>query len=309
MPITDNSQLPPIFIVGPTASGKSQIAAELANHLGGHVYNADAYQVYRNLEILTAAPNHLERQQAPHHLFSIIPTHQNWDAHQHLQNYTITRKKQHHLHPDARPIITGGSGLYLKFLSHGPSNLPPADPTLRAELDQLSLEQLVKRLTQLDPHAAAHTPLDNRRYVTRNLEICILTGKKVSTLNSPQWRPPLREGVKGFYLQWPPEQLQQRIKQRTQQLLQTGAIDEVTALKPTTLSTTAAKAIGLAQIQQLIAGEINHSQCLEQIIIATRQYAKRQRTWFKRERSWLTPVPITPQTTPNQILKIILKQI
>ncbi len=287
------------FIVGPTASGKSAVAAELAHLLGSSVINADAYQVYQGLETISAAPEESELARAPHELFSFVPAQQEWDAHQHRQAALPLLSSA-----DAPPaVITGGSGLYIKFLSHGPSDLPQSDPQIRRELDQLDLTDLVERLRQLDPIAAETTDPHNRRYLTRNIEISLLSGRPVSELNDKSWKPELQAGTLGFYLEWERDELVKRIEQRTHQMLSAGAIEEVAALQSP--SATCAKAIGVTQIQAYLKGEISREKCAELITIATRQYAKRQRTWFRRESQWLSAIPISSDSSPATIAQKI----
>lgn len=180
--------------------------------------------------------------------------------------------------------------MYLKFLTHGPSPVPSGDETLRAQLEAKSDDALIEQLTELDPEGAAITNLQNRRYVIRALEICILSGRKMSEIKS-DWKKFSAEKEKhlrGVYLLWDPEQLRQRINQRAAEMLNSGVIEEVAALPHA--SATCEKAIGFSLIRQLIAGEITRSECEERLAAATRQYAKRQRTWFRKE-TWLTPCP------------------
>lgn len=193
------------------------------------------------------------------------------------------------------PIVTGGSGMYLKFLTHGPSPVPSGDESLRADLDCETDAELVKKLTELDPGGAAMTNLKNRRYVIRALEICILSGRKMSELKN-DWKKAseeLEKKLRGIYLHWDPEELRQRINLRAQIMLDSGAIEEVKTLRNP--SETCVKAIGVPQIQAHLAGELSLAECTERIAAATRQYAKRQRTWFRKEK-WLTTCQIDEQT-------------
>nr|WP_226895440.1 tRNA (adenosine(37)-N6)-dimethylallyltransferase MiaA [Luteolibacter marinus] len=274
------------FVCGPTAAGKSACALQLAEELDGEVVNADAFQLYRGIEVLTAAPPAEDRERVRHHLYGVLTPEQPIDAMGYLRLVTpvigdvVARGKT--------PIITGGSGLYLKFLSHGPSPLPPGDPALRAELDAQPLEALVARLQELDPVEAGRTALQNRRYVSRALEVCILAGVPCSALRD-DWEQAssTRESkLRGRLIQRPRPELHDRIARRTRAMLSGGAIKEVAALGETTGGVE--KAIGLREIRRLLAGEIDHSTCEELINAATRQYAKRQETWFRREK-WLTP--------------------
>jgi tRNA dimethylallyltransferase len=187
------------------------------------------------------------------------------------------------------PIVTGGSGLYLKFLTHGPAPLPTCDANLRAQLDARSLEDLVAELRSLDPIEAARTALQNRRFVSRALEICLLTGEKASDLRD-QWETKTRDisaSLRGVVIQRSRPELHARIAVRTRAMLDGGAIEEVAALPE--VSRNCEKAIGFREIRALIAGGIDRAACEDRINAATRQYAKRQETWFRRE-TWLTPV-------------------
>ncbi|MDA0766222.1 MAG: tRNA (adenosine(37)-N6)-dimethylallyltransferase MiaA [Verrucomicrobia bacterium] len=273
-----------LYICGPTASGKSAAALTLARHLHGELVNADAFQLYRGLETLTAAPSPAERAQAPHHLYGILHPAAPSDAASYralaLPVLEDIRRR------GKLPIVVGGSGLYLKFLTHGPSDLPPGDPALRRELETLSLQELNQRLATLDPQTAATIDQQNPRYVQRALEICLLSGQPASQLRqSFSTDPP---GLTGLSLQWSAGDLAQRIATRSHLILEGGAIDEVAALPPDV--GTAAKAIGVPEIRALLAGTLTREECEERLLIATRQYAKRQRTWFRREH-WLTPLP------------------
>ena len=279
----------PIWVCGPTASGKSALALEMARSLGGEIVNADAFQLYRGLDILTAAPNAAERAGVPHHLYGVIDPCGKMDAGRYLRMAQPVIKEI-----QARgktPIITGGSGLYLKFLTHGPAPLPEGDPALRAEMHARPLEDLVSQLRSLDPAEAARTNLQNRRYVERALEICILTGQKASDLRD-QWESKTRDveaGLRGILIVRKRADIHARIAARTRTMLDGGAIGEVAALKD--VSATCGKAIGLREIRAHLAGETDLATCEELINAATRQYAKRQETWFRREK-WLTPHPL-----------------
>ena len=184
------------------------------------------------------------------------------------------------------PVITGGSGLYLKFLTHGPAPLPTGDAALRAELDARPLADLVAHLGLLDPVEAARTALRNRRFVSRALEICLLTGQKASALRD-QWEAKTREisaSLRGFMICRTRADLHARIAGRTRRMLDGGALEEVAALGK--VSPNCEKAIGVREIRSLLAGEMARATCEDLINAATRQYAKRQETWFRRER-WL----------------------
>ena len=274
------------FVCGPTASGKSARALEIARELEGEIVNADAFQLYRGVEVLTAAPPPAERLEIPHHLYGVLAPSEAVDAMAYLR--LVVPVIDGLLARGKTPVITGGSGLYLKFLSHGPSPLPPGDLALRAELDAQPLDALVARLRELDPAEAARIAVQNRRYVSRALEVCLLAGVPCSTLRDDWETAAAARAAKlrGVVLQRPRPELHDRIARRTRLMLEGGAIAEVAALGP--VAPGLEKAIGLREIRQLLAGEIDRPACEELINAATRQYAKRQDTWFRRE-SWLEP--------------------
>jgi tRNA dimethylallyltransferase len=276
----------PYYICGPTASGKSALALEMARQLDGEIVNADAFQLYRGLEILTAAPPQEDHAVVPHHLYGILDPSEKTDAGSYMR---MAKPVIDEIQSRGKtPVITGGSGLYLKFLTHGPAPLPTGDAKLRAELDARPLEDLVAELRSLDPVEAARTALQNRRFVSRALEICLLTGQKASDLRD-QWESQTREisaSLRGIVIQRTRPELHARIAARTRMMLDGGAIAEVAAL--TDVSTNCEKTIGFREIRKLIAGEIDSATCEDLINAATRQYAKRQETWFRREK-WLVP--------------------
>lgn len=281
------SDIQPIYICGPTASGKSALALEMAEKLDGEIVNADAFQLYRWLDVLTASPSAEERAILPHHLYGVLEPSEKTDAGTYMR---MAEPLIEEIQSRGKtPIITGGSGLYLKFLTHGPAPLPTGDAKLRAELDARPLEDLVAELRSLDPVEAARTALQNRRFVSRALEICLLTGEKASDLRD-QWETQTREisaSLRGIVIQRTRPDLHARIALRTKAMLDGGAIEEVAVL--TRVSSNCEKAIGFREIRSLIAGETDRATCEELINAATRQYAKRQETWFRREK-WLTPL-------------------
>ncbi len=288
--MTDSSPRP-IYICGPTASGKSALAMEMAAKLDGEIVNADAFQLYRGLEWVSAAPSAEDRSRVAHHLYGVLDPAQAADAGSYLRLAApVIAAIQSR---GKTPVITGGSGLYLKFLSHGPAPLPAADPALRAELDARPLAELVSQLQQLDPLEAARTALQNRRFVSRALEICLLSGTKASDLRD-QWASRTREisaTLRGWVIRRSRPELHARIAARTRAMLDGGALAEVAALGE--VSRNCEMAIGLREIRALIAGQINRATCENLINAATRQYAKRQESWFRREQ-WLLAWPPDP---------------
>lgn len=284
------SDLPaPVFVCGATASGKTGYALALAEEMDGEIVNGDAFQVFRGIEVITAAPSADEKSQFPHHLFGVLEPGEACDAGR-FQEMAVPVIAEIQARGKT-PVVVGGSGLYLKFLTHGPSPLPKGDAEIRAEMDARPLEDLLAELEKLDPVEAAQVHRGNRRYVSRSLEICRLSGKKVSELRDG-WERKTREleaNLHGVRLVRQRAELHARIALRTKQMLAGGAIEEVAALAG--IHGNWEKAIGVKEIRRHLAGEISRAECEELIVYATRQYAKRQETWFRREK-WLKRVEL-----------------
>src|SRR5206468_4764210 len=163
------------FIVGPTATGKSELAADVAREIGAEIVSADAFQIYRGLDLLTAKPDPSTLAKGPHHLIGTTPLHEEMNAEKYRRaaiaavGEISSRGKL--------AIVVGGSGLYLKALTHGLAPLPKADPKLREKLNAMSLDEMRFRLAELDPKLARNVDTKNRRRLARALEICLLTGK------------------------------------------------------------------------------------------------------------------------------------
>lgn len=278
-----------IYVCGATASGKTSYAFELASSIGGEIVNGDAFQLFRGIETLSAAPTAEEMAVVPHHLFGVLDPEDRCDAGRYTQMAGEVISEIHSRGNTA--FVVGGSGLYLKFLTHGPSPLPQGDRKLREQMDARPLEELFAELERLDPAEAAQVDRHNPRYVSRALEICLLSGKKVSELRDG-WAEKTRgieSTLNGVWLIRSREELHRRIALRTEKMLSGGAIEEIAALEG--VSGSWEKAIGVKEIRRLLSGEINRAECAEHITAATRQYAKRQETWFRREK-WLKRVEL-----------------
>ena len=268
----------PFFIIaGPTAVGKSDIAVNVAERCGGEIVGADAFQIYRGLEILTAQPSSELRARAPHHLVGEIPLTQSFDVAQYLH---AARQRIAEIRARGRvPVVTGGTGLYLRALTRGLADLPGADTALRAELEKESLADLQRRLAELDPLGAAQTDLRNPRRVIRALEVCLLTGRPFSSFREQCTAPP--HGIRGIVLTLDRETLNARIDRRTAAMFAAGVIEEVRAAGAA--GPTASQTLGFREIRALLAGQLDKADCIAAIQHATRRYAKRQMTWFRRE--------------------------
>ncbi|HEY3901837.1 MAG TPA: tRNA (adenosine(37)-N6)-dimethylallyltransferase MiaA [Chthoniobacter sp.] len=287
-------------IAGPTAIGKSEIAVEVAERCGGEIIGADAFQVYQGLDILTAKPSQDLQARVPHHLIGEIPLAQAFDVAQYLE---MARDRIEQIRRRGRlPIVVGGTGMYLRALIRGLAELPGANADLRAELERRSLADLQKQLTELDPQGASQLDMKNPRRVVRALEICLLTGRPFSSFRE-QWtdQPPPACGV---VLSLDRPAINARIDRRTAAMFEAGVIDEVRACAE--IGLTASQVLGWREIRGLLCGELDQSQCAAAIAQATRQYAKRQMTWFRREPA-LEMVSVTTLSTSELIDRLTEK--
>ncbi len=281
-----------LFIVGPTAAGKSELAANVAREMGAEIVSADAFQVYRGLNLLTAKPSAGTLAKAPHHLIGTTPLHEEMNAEKFCRGASAAIDEIHSRGKTA--IVVGGSGLYIKALTHGLAVLPQVDPKLRAKLNALSMDELGSQLANLDPEAARKIDIKNRRRLVRALEICLTSGKRASEQRT-QWNAvpvagivdpgqpgsPTPATTYGVFVFRDREELYARINNRVEAMFENGVIEEVRAAG--TLSSTASQMIGLCEIRQLLEGRMSILQCVAAIQQATRRYAKRQLTWFRRQ--------------------------
>jgi tRNA dimethylallyltransferase len=304
------------FIVGPTATGKSELAADVAGEIGAEIVSADAFQIYRGLDLLTAKPDASTLGKAPHHLIGTAPLHEEMNAEKY--RYAATRAIDEINSRGKLAMVVGGSGLYIKALTHGLAPLPEADPTLREQLNAMSLDELRSRLAQLDPEAGRTIDTKNRRRVVRALEICLLTGKPASEVVAPKGRgdsgrpgsSPFAKATAdkpipatGVFVLRDREELYQRINQRVEAMFERGVIEEARTAGATGM--TASQMIGLREIRELLDGKISLSQCIAEIQQATRRYAKRQLTWFRQQTNFL---PLNLSLLTHNEARILLEQ-
>jgi tRNA dimethylallyltransferase len=280
--VLDEPNQTPFYLIGPTAVGKSRLAVELAERVGGEIIGADAFQVYDGLDILSAKPSPEFRARVPHHLVGEIPLTTRFDVGQ--WHARATECIAQIAARGRLPIICGGTGLYIRALASGLASLPGADLDLRAVLEKEPLPSLVARLRALDPDGTVD--MQNPRRVIRALEVCILTGRPFSSFRT-EWAT--RSGPRGIILGIPREPHHAAIRARTLAMFDTGVVEEVAAVGE--VGATASKMIGLADIRQHLAGRLTRTECIETIAHATRQYARRQATWFRSERGipWMDP--------------------
>ena len=270
------------FIVGPTATGKSELAADVAHEVGAEIVSADAFQIYRGLDLLTAKPDDSMLAKAAHHLIGTTPLRNEMNAEKYRRAASCAIDEINSRRKLA--IVVGGSGLYIRALTHGLAPLPESDPRLREKLNAMSLDDLCSQLVELDPETARTIDLKNRRRVIRALEICSLTGKPVYAQRLCE-RASHREAATGVFVFRDRQELYERINQRVEMMFERGVIEEVRTAGE--ISQTASQMIGLREIREQLGGKKSPRQCIEQIQQTTRRYAKRQLTWFRRQTNFV----------------------
>ena len=271
-----------VSVVGPTASGKTELAIALAQALGTEIVNADARQVFRGMPIGTAQPTPDERAAAAHHLVDFLDPAELYSAGTFEEDAVPLLSNLCTAHGSA--ILAGGSGMYVKAALQGLDALP-ADTTLRAQLnDQVQREglaPLVARLEKLDPKHAAMMDTSNPQRVVRALEVCIVSGRPFSSFHSGvvKHRP---WHVVSVGLDPDRAELRERIARRARVMMEAGWLDETRALLPHR-DTNALNTVGYKELFQHLDGTLPLEEAVELVITRTRQFAKRQMTWFKKD--------------------------
>jgi len=296
------------FVVGPTATGKSELAADVARETGSEIVSADAFQVYQGLDLLTAKPDASTLAKAPHHLISTTPLHEEMNAEKYRRAASRAVAEIHSRGKLA--IVVGGSGLYIKALTHGLAPIPESDPKLRERLNSMSLDELHVQLAELDPEAGKKIDVKNRRRLVRAVEICLIAGKPASEVVAgvaDSGQPGSAIPATGVFVFRDREELYARVNQRVEAMFETGVIEEVRAAGKA--SSTASQMIGFREIRQLLGGPADArsiSQCVAAIQQATRRYAKRQLTWFRRQTNFL-PLNLSLLTHNEAVNWILLR--
>ncbi|KAA5540032.1 tRNA (adenosine(37)-N6)-dimethylallyltransferase MiaA [Roseiconus nitratireducens] len=283
-----------VVVTGPTASGKSALAIELAERIDGEILSLDSIAVYRGMDIGTAKPTPEQRGRVPHHLLDLASPDQDFSVACYLQ--AAHRCVQEVLRRGRRPIFAGGTPMYLKAILRGFDPGPPPDwefrKSVERDLEVHGVDALRERLSRVDPLSAHRiAPGDTRRMI-RALEVAKHTGVPLShrQIQFDQSRP--ADSCSVFALRWPRPTLHQRINQRVDHMFEAGLIDEVKGLLEDygQLSRTACQAVGYREVLQWLSSESSDQDELKELVAAhTRQLARRQETWF-RSFSEVTPI-------------------
>lgn len=279
---------PVVIIAGPTASGKSALALTVAEEFGGEIVNADSMQVYRDLQVLTARPDEDDLARVPHHLFGVLPASERCSAGRWLDMAAPVLD-------DIRargklPVVCGGTGLYLKALTDGLAPVPPVPEDLvagvEAHFEAVGGEAFLAELAKIDPEAASRLPATDRQRLVRAAAVFAATGRTLSDWHTEQ---PAGPGYAARYftlLMLPPRAaLYQRIEERFDAMISLGAMAEAEAFHALGLdpSLPASRAVGVAELLRVLNGEWDLETAVTKAKTASRNLAKRQFTWFRRQ--------------------------
>jgi tRNA dimethylallyltransferase len=279
-----------LFLAGPTAVGKSEIALLLAEKIGGEIISVDSMQVYRGLDIGTAKPSAAERARAPHHLIDVVGLTEPFDAAHFVR---LAGAAVAEIQARGRvPIFCGGTGLYFKAFLEGLGEAPPTDEKIRAELEATPLPELLEELAERDPITYEKIDRQNPRRVIRAVEVIRLTGRKFSEQRAV-WQSEAQSSESNvqslkskviYGLTRPAGDLRARIDARVEAMFARGLVEETRRLLAGGLAQnkTAMQALGYRQVVEHLRGERSLPETIELVKIKTRQYAKRQLTWFRR---------------------------
>jgi len=292
-------------IAGPTAGGKTDLAIEVALAMRergtpGEVVTADAYQIYRGMDIGTAKPTPEERRSVPHHLIDVVEPTERFTASDWLsaaRGAIAEIRSRGHV-----PIVVGGTHLYVKSLLDGMFEGPGADEALRAELHALGRDALRAELQRVDPAAAAKLHPNDLRRTVRAIEVFRLTGKPISE-HQRQWdlETPTDTSTRLITLEWPTESINPRINARVKAMLAAGLVEEVRGLwSARRLGPQAREALGYKQLVDHLEGRCTLDEAVERIKIETRRLGKNQRTWLRRLRTTPGMVCIDATETPRE---------
>lgn len=282
-----------ILVAGPTASGKSALALALAEHFGGVVVNADSMQVYRDLRILTARPSLQDEARVPHRLYGHVDAADPYSAGRYIEDVERLLAAE----PEKHLIFVGGTGLYLRALTNGIAPMPKVPDEVRARVRELALthrpDELHGLLAEIDPASAALLRPSDPQRILRALEVHAATGRSIRDWQQAPARPVIAN-ARGFVLAPDRAELRARIAERFGRMMEEGALEEAVALHARGLdpSLPAMRALGAAALAALNRGEIGREEAEAQIVTETRQYAKRQETWFRNQmRDWRKVTP------------------
>ncbi len=299
------------ILAGPTAVGKSAVGLELAERLNAEIVALDSMTVYRGMDIGTAKPSLADQSRVPHHLLDVIDPHEEYSLADYLRAATVACEGI--ISRGRIPLFVGGTGLYLRGLLRGLFEGPSADWAIRRELEEVEKSQgagaLHRQLQTVDPESAAWLHPNDQRRIIRALEVFQLTGEPLSRLQQEATLPADQRPIHVYWLEPPREWLHERINRRVEAMFAAGLVDEVRRLLelPQGLGRSARQALGYKEVLDHFEGTLTLPATVETLQIRTRQFAKRQHTWFRNLpecRAW----PVNGSESPAEIAESLGEQ-
>lgn len=312
-----------IIILGPTASGKTAAAVALAERIGGEIVSADAFQVYRGMDVATAKPSAEARRRVPHHLIDILGPDEVYTA---ARFRSLALKALNEIRGRGKtPLVVGGAPMYIAALAEGLCAAPAADPALRFALEEEERAKgpgfLHGRLAEVDPVSARRIHPRNLKRIIRAIEVFRLTGETISSLQR-EWRKSSedindsrdeespRADFEKVGLKREPEDLRRRIEERVDEMFAAGLVEETRRLLAAGASgsLTAWKALGYQEVERYLRGGYPREEARKRLVANTRRFARRQMTWWKRDRriAW---IPVKPEEKPEETANEIIHKL
>ena len=290
----------PIFIAGPTGTGKTSVSIRISKKKKGEIISVDSMQVYRGLDIGTAKPAKPELESVPHHLINVVEPTEKFDA------ATFVEKAKEAEKRIKNPIFCGGTGMYFQAWLEGLGESPGSDENTRAELEGMETNVLLEELREQDPDTYQAIDHQNRRRLVRAVEVIRLTGKPFSAQRAV-WKSEVPRNF--FILHREPEDVRQRIDKRVDQMFATGLVEETQSLLPALESNrTAQQALGYRQVIGHLRGERDLPETVALVKSRTWQFARRQQTWFRKMRGAIridVPIDESPDDTARRIIDLL----
>lgn len=297
-----------IFLVGPTAVGKTAVAAALAKKIGAEIVSCDSMQIYKGMDIITSKPPLKLQKDVPHYLVGVLRADREYDVSRYVRD--AAKKIKEIVSKGRIPLVTGGTGLYMSALIDGIFKEKPISKDVRSRLYAQAQDKgsgyLHKRLQAVDPEAAGKIHPNDTKRIARALEVFIATGKPISYLQKQRKGLSAKYDIRIFCLDMPRNKLYERIDSRVEEMFKKGLVSEVGGLLKLKLSRTAGYAIGIRELKGYFEGSCGLDEARQLMKRNSRLYAKRQLTWFRKDRriKW---VKIKGNEKPGCIANKILK--
>ncbi|SNR58791.1 tRNA (adenosine(37)-N6)-dimethylallyltransferase MiaA [Desulfurobacterium atlanticum] len=297
-------ELPVVILTGPTATGKTDFSIKLAKEIDAEIISADSMQVYKELDIGTDKISYEGMKGIPHHLIDIVPPDRPFSVADFVREADKAIKEIRER--GKIPLVVGGTGFYIRSLIYGLPELPPKDENLRKELEKIPSEKLYDELKRVDPLYASRISPEDRKRIIRAIEVYKLTGKPLSSFKEPDTP---RYRFVGYFLYRNRDELYKRIENRVDSQIKRGLVEEAKKLLSYGREITAFQALGYKEMLPYIEGEVSLEEVVRVLKRRTKQFAKRQFTWFRKEKGfkWLNMSQIPEEDIINMIKEDIKK--